>query len=109
MRPKRSKTYHGVGITELLAAGVLSPGVQLVSTNGSWPAVAEVTPAGLRALHLLHAQIVAHPKIRGSCAGAEEPLIVLRIPGRGRSLPRSSRSTLLKEGIRCTPTPQAPR
>jgi len=46
VRPKRSKTYHGVSLTELLAAGVLSPGVQLVSTNGSWPAVAEVTQQG---------------------------------------------------------------
>lgn len=54
VRPKRSVTYHGIGLKELVAAGLLAAGDKLVSTNGSWPAAAvlnddaEIEYAGTR-------------------------------------------------------------
>lgn len=44
VRPKRSVTYHGIGLPELMKAGLLKPGAKLISTNGSWPATAVLTP-----------------------------------------------------------------
>lgn len=43
VKPKRSSTYHGIGLEQLLHAGLLQGGAKLVSTNGSWPATARVT------------------------------------------------------------------
>jgi hypothetical protein len=42
-RPKRSSKYHGIGLVELVQAGLLSSGATLVSTNSSWPATALLT------------------------------------------------------------------
>lgn len=44
VRPKRSTTFLGIGLRELVDAGLLQAGAKLVSTNGSWPASALLTP-----------------------------------------------------------------
>lgn len=44
--PKPTKTYHGIGMQQLLAAGLVSAGAKLVSTNSSYPGTAEVTATG---------------------------------------------------------------
>jgi hypothetical protein len=43
---KRGYTFHGVTIAELINAGLLQAGDQLLSVNGSWPASAEVNADG---------------------------------------------------------------
>lgn len=54
VRPKRSNTFHGIGLAELVGTGLLTAGDKLVSTNGSWPAsavlndAAEIEYAGTR-------------------------------------------------------------
>lgn len=45
VKPKRSMVYHGIGLRELLEAGLVEAGAKLVSTNGSWPATAWITDA----------------------------------------------------------------
>ena len=42
----KAPTYHGVTIQELLAAGLLTPGDLLTSTNGAWPAQAHIDDTG---------------------------------------------------------------
>jgi len=39
--------HHEETLRDLLGAGLLQPGMNLVSTNGAWPAEAEVTATGL--------------------------------------------------------------
>lgn len=46
LKPKRSITFHGVGMPELIQAGLVTPGAKLVSVNTSWPGSAEVTSEG---------------------------------------------------------------
>jgi hypothetical protein len=41
----RTNTYFGIGLAELVKAGALTPG-RLTSTNGAWPASAELTTSG---------------------------------------------------------------
>ena len=47
VKPKRSKSFHGVELKDLISAGLLASGAKLVSMNSSWPGTAEVTAGGL--------------------------------------------------------------
>jgi hypothetical protein len=42
----RTPTHHGVTVQDLMAAGLLSAGDQLTSTNGAWPAQAHIDDTG---------------------------------------------------------------
>ena len=44
--PKRARSFHGVELSDLIKAGLLTPGDKLVSMNSSWPANAEISSAG---------------------------------------------------------------
>lgn len=44
---KKSATYYGVGLADLLAAGLIKVGDQLSSANGAWPADAEISATGI--------------------------------------------------------------
>ncbi|QAY69744.1 hypothetical protein [Xylanimonas protaetiae] len=46
-RQPSGKRYFGVALVDLVAAGVLTVGTRLVSTNGAWPADAVVVPGGI--------------------------------------------------------------
>lgn len=43
---KRSSRFFGITLAEIVAAGLISEGAPLVSTNGAWPATAMVGPNG---------------------------------------------------------------
>lgn len=43
---KRTHTYHGVTVNDLIAAGLVSVGDRLISVNSSWPATAEIGAGG---------------------------------------------------------------
>ncbi|WP_157465707.1 hypothetical protein [Cellulomonas sp. Leaf395] len=42
--PRRTSTFHGITMGQLLEAGLVQPGERLISTNGAWPASAVVLP-----------------------------------------------------------------
>lgn len=44
---KKPATYYGIGLADLLAAGLINVGDKLVSANGSWPASAEISVGGI--------------------------------------------------------------
>jgi hypothetical protein len=43
---RREPRFFGVTLADLLAAGLMSPGEELISTNGAWPATARVLESG---------------------------------------------------------------
>jgi Restriction Enzyme Adenine Methylase Associated len=42
----KTSTFHGVTVQEVMAAGLLTSGDQLTSTNGAWPAVGHIDDTG---------------------------------------------------------------
>lgn len=43
----RTNRFYGVKLTEIIAAGLISPGTRLISTNGAWPAEATLVTGGV--------------------------------------------------------------
>lgn len=47
--PKRTNTYHGITVADLIHAGLIDVGARLASVNTSWPASAEIGTDGTTA------------------------------------------------------------